>query len=149
VLLVDADLRSPSVHGLFGLDQSPGLVELVRDRLELTDVVQRIESLGLDVLTSGGSISRPGDLAASHQFEEVLRNARATYDLVVIDSPPVLIAADAAGIASQDGVGALLVVRRHAKRRHVGNAIRKLRLMDANVLGLVVNREGSLTTYGY
>lgn len=149
VLLVDADLRSPTVHGLFGLEQSPGLVELVRDRLELSDVVQRVESLGLDILTSGGSISRPGDLAASHQFEEVLRNARETYDLVVIDSPPVLIAADAAGIASQDGVGALLVVRRHAKRRHVGNAIRKLRLMDANVLGLVVNREGSLTTYGY
>ena len=94
-------------------------------------------------------ISRPGDLAASSQFEEVLARARAAYDLVVIDSPPVLIAADAAGIASQEGIGALLVVRRHAKRRHVGNAIRKLRLMDANVLGLVVNREGSLATYGY
>lgn len=149
VLLVDADLRSPSVHGLLGLEQSPGLVELVRDRLELSEVVQRVEPLGLDVLTSGASISRPGDLAASNQFEKVLAEARAAYDLVVIDSPPVLIAADAAGIAAQEGVGALLVVRRHAKRRHVGNAIRKLRLMDANVLGLVVNREGSLATYGY
>jgi capsular exopolysaccharide synthesis family protein len=149
VLLIDGDLRSPSVHGLFGLDQSPGLVELVRDQLDLSEVVQRIEHVGLDVLTSGGAISRPGDLAASSQFEDVLAQARASYDLVVIDSPPVLIAADAAGIAAQDGVGAILVVPRNARRRHVGNAIRKLRLMDANVLGLVVNREGSLTTYGY
>ena len=54
-----------------------------------------------------------------------------------------------AGIAAQKDVGALLVVRHHPRRRHVGNAIRKLRLMDATMLGLVVNREGSLATYGY
>jgi capsular exopolysaccharide synthesis family protein len=149
VLLIDADLRSPSVHELFGLKRSPGVVELVRDGRTLEDVVQGSGYFGLDILTSGGEISRPGDLAASHQFAELVVQARAAYDLVVIDSPPVLIAADAAGIAAQEDVGALLVVRRHARRRHVANAIKKLQLMEANVLGLVVNREGSLATYGY
>jgi capsular exopolysaccharide synthesis family protein len=149
VLLIDADLRSPSVHGMFGLNRSPGVVELVRDGLKLTDVIQRVGYLGLDVLTSGADIARPGDLAGSRQFTELVTQARAAYDLVVIDSPPVLIAADAAGIAAQADVGALLVVRRRARRRHVASAIRKLQLMDANVLGLVVNREGSLATYGY
>lgn len=149
VLLIDADMRSPSIHGMFGLGRSPGVVELVRDGLKLADVVQNAGHVGLDILTSGGEISRPGDLAASPQFAELVTQARTAYDLVVIDSPPVLIAADAAGIAAQQDVGALLVVPHHARRRHVGNAIRKLRLMDATMLGLVVNREGSLATYGY
>jgi capsular exopolysaccharide synthesis family protein len=149
VLLIDADLRSPSVHGMFGLNRSVGVVELIRDGLKLSDAIQRVGYLGLDVLTSGAEIARPGDVAGSRQFAELIIEARAAYDLVVIDSPPVLIAADAAGIAAQEDVGALLVVRRRSRRRHIASAIRKLQLMDANVLGLVVNREGSLATYGY
>jgi capsular exopolysaccharide synthesis family protein len=149
VLLIDGDLRSPMQHLYFGLPRSRGVVELIRDGLGLSDVVRRGGYLGLDVLTAGGAISRPGDLVTSKRFGELLEEARSSYDLVVIDAPPVLLAADAPSIAARDGVGALLVVDHNARRRHIGNAVRKLRLMEANLLGLVVNREGRLATYGY
>ncbi len=149
VLLIDGDLRSPMQHLYFGLPRSPGVVDLIRDGRALPDVVHRAGYLGLDLLPAGGAISRPGDLVTSKQFGALLEEARSSYDLVVIDAPPVLLAADAASIAARDGVGALLVVDHHARRRHISNAVRKLRLMEANLLGIVVNREGRLATYGY
>jgi len=79
----------------------------------------------------------------------ILEEAAQTYALVVVDSPPLLSAADAAGIAALPGVSVLLVVDKGARRRVIRNALRKLELVNANVAGAVLNREGRLSTYGY
>ena len=150
VLLIDADLRNPSLHRFFGLPRSPGLVELLRDRLDLSDVTHRISDYGrLDVLTSGAILQRAGDIAASRPMGELVKRARELYDLVVIDSPPVLSAADAAGIASHPGTDMVIVAKRSGKRRPLVKALRSLELIEANVLGIVVNREGRLASYAY
>lgn len=149
VLLIDGDLHDPTQYLHFGLKRSPGIVELIRDDLPLSKAVQHSGYFGLDVLTSGGAIARPGDVAGSAQMGALIDAARQAYDVVVVDSPPVLLAADAASMASREGVGVLLVVRRQTKRRHLANAVRKLSLSDATLLGLVVNREGRIATYGY
>jgi protein-tyrosine kinase len=150
VLLIDADLRKPSIHDFFGLPRSPGLAEALRDDLSGGDLVHRVSPPSrLDVLTAGAQMLRAGDVAASPAMRQLIEQAREEYALIVVDSPPVLYAADAAGLASHDGTDVIMVVSRRGKRRALRNALRKLELIDANVLGLVVNREGRLSSYAY
>jgi capsular exopolysaccharide synthesis family protein len=150
VLLIDADLRGPRLHELFGVPRSPGLVELLRDQGDIGAFVHRVPTLGhLDLLTAGAPITRPGDLLTSPHMAALLAAAGLHYDLVVADSSPVLVAADAAGLASQPGVAVLVVTRRNGKRRAVQKALKKLELPEANVLGLIINRDGRPVTYGY
>lgn len=147
VLLIDADMRNPSVHTMFNLPRAPGLVDTLRDRLDHWEVTHTFPSLGnLHVMTAGSPLPRPGDVAASPAMGKLLEQAYDECEAVVLDSPPVLSAADASGLASHRGTEVLLVVNRSGKRRHVVGALRELAVTEANVLGLVVNREGTLTT---
>jgi Mrp family chromosome partitioning ATPase len=79
----------------------------------------------------------------------ILAEAAQKYSLVVVDSPPLLSAADATGIASLPDVSVLLVVGNAARRRLVRRALRKLELIEANVVGAVMNRDGRLSSYSY
>jgi capsular exopolysaccharide synthesis family protein len=142
VLLIDADLRAPTIHECFGVARTPGLVDVFAAEAELEEFVQRVPGTMLDVLTAGRPIPRSGDLASSARMAELLRQAAERYDLVVVDSPPVLAAADAEGIASHPGVDVLVVVRRSTRRRALTKALRRLRLIDAHVAGTVLNQWG-------
>ena len=145
VLLIDADLRNPSLHEMFDLPRAPGLVDALRDGVEPWHVAHTFPSLGgLQVLTAGSLLSSPGDVAASPAMGELLARAYDEYEAVVLDSPATLSAADASGLASHPGTDVVMVVNHAGKRRHVVSALRKLVLTEANVLGLVVNREGTL-----
>ena len=150
VLLVDGDLRSPSLHEFFEVPRAPGLGDVIRDGMTLSQATRRIEfPASLDLLTAGSPLPRAADIAASRPMTELLEHARNEYELVVIDSPPVLAAADAAALASNPGTDVILVVKGTGRRRPVTNTVRKLELTGANVLGLVLNREGQLTPYNY
>jgi capsular exopolysaccharide synthesis family protein len=150
VLLVDADLRQPVLHEVFGLPRTPGLVEVLATGSPVDTFVQPAPTLGhLDVLTAGRPIPQSADLASSKRMGEMLLQASEQYELVVLDSPPVLHAADAGGLASHHATDVVLVVTRSSKRRTVTNALRKLELIEANIAGIVVNRDGRLAAYGY
>ena len=145
VLLIDADMRNPSLHELFDRPRTPGLVDVLRDELDLGQVVHTFPSLGgLQVLTAGSPLSSPGDLAASPAMGELLGRAYEEYETVVLDSSAALSAADASGLASHPGTDVVMVVNQAGKRRQLVSALRRLTLIEANVLGLVVNREGTL-----
>jgi capsular exopolysaccharide synthesis family protein len=150
-LLIDGDLRSPSIHEFFEVPRSPGLVELaINGGLSLGDVVHQAGAGSkLDVLTAGAALARPGDLIASPKMADVVRQVSADYDLLVIDSPPVLVAADAASLASIPGTDVIVVARRAGRKRPLLRALRNLELTEANVLGIVLNRDGRLSTYTY
>jgi non-specific protein-tyrosine kinase len=150
-LLIDGDLRNPSIHEFFELPRSPGLVELaINENLGLEDVVHRAGTGSrLDVLTAGAALARPGDLIGSRKMADLVQQVSADYDLLVIDSPPVLVAADAASLASIPGTDVIVVVRRAGRRRPLLRALRNLELTDSNVLGIVLNRDGRLSTYTY
>jgi capsular exopolysaccharide synthesis family protein len=150
-LLIDGDLRNPSIHEFFELPRSPGLVELaINDNLGLEDVVHRAGTGSrLDVLTAGAALARPGDLIGSPKMADLVQQFSTDYDLLVIDSPPVLVAADAASLASMPGTDVIVVVRRAGRRRPLLRALRNLELTEANVLGIVLNRDGRLSTYAY
>jgi capsular exopolysaccharide synthesis family protein len=150
VLLVDGDLRAPTVHECFGVPRSPGLVDALAVGSGLEQFARRVAAAGqLDVLPAGSPIPRAGDLPASARMGELLREASARYDAVVIDSPPLLAVADAEGFASHPGVDVVLVVGPATRRRAVQKAVRKLELIEAHLAGTVVNRVGRQTGYAH
>jgi Mrp family chromosome partitioning ATPase len=141
VLLIDADMRRPNLHTMFDLPLSPGLVDVLRDRLEPWQVTHTLPALGgLHVMTAGSSLARPGDVAASPVMAELLERMYEDCEAVVLDSPPALGAADAAGLASHRGTEVVMVVRGSGKRRHLASALRRMTVTEANVVGLVINR---------
>jgi Mrp family chromosome partitioning ATPase len=141
VLLIDADMRKPSVHTMFDLPLSPGLVDVLRDRLDPWEVTHALSSLGgLHVMTAGSTLASPGDVAASPVMAELLETVYEDCEAVALDSPAALTAADAASLASHRGTDVVMVVRRSGKRRHVESALRRMAVTEANVVGLVINR---------
>jgi capsular exopolysaccharide synthesis family protein len=150
VLLIDADMRNPSFHTTFDLPRSPGLVEVLRDRLDPWEVTHTFHSLGgLRVMTAGAPLPRPGDVAASPAMGGLLEKVYEECEAVVLDSPPVLVAADASGLASHRETEVVMVVDGSAKRRHLVSALQKLAVTEARVLGLVLNHEGALIADRY
>lgn len=156
VLLVDGDLRRPTLHALFNVPRAPGLVDALSNfssgdsKADEFPPVHEVGNLArLSLITAGKQFARSGDLVSSKRMAKFLSAASKAYGLVVIDAPPVLLAADAAGFAAHPGVDVVLIVTRNSKRRSTMNALRKLELIGANVIGMVANREGSLSTYGY
>ncbi len=150
VLLVDADLRHPVLHESFGISRSPGLVDVLGASDKLADAVHRVQLFEhLELLTAGQPVPGIGDLMSSKLMSDFLDFAAGSYDVVVMDTPPVLAISDAASVASREDVDVALVVDRKSRRRTLMRALRELDLVGANVVGLVLNREGSLARYGY
>jgi capsular exopolysaccharide synthesis family protein len=143
VLLVDADVRNPAQHAIFGASRSPGLVEFAASLTPLVDLVQTVSAPhGLDLLTAGRDVARASDVAHSSRIADLLAEASMEYDVVVVDAPPVLSTADAEAFAAYDGVEVVFVVDRASRRRNVVKGLRRLELINAGIAGLVLNRDG-------
>lgn len=137
-LLIDGDLRRPSVAGLLGLEQSVGLVSVVAGSAQLAHAIQHWTG-GVDVLTSGPLPPNPSELLASRQMADLLAAMRSKYDMIVIDSPPLLAVTDAAAAAaSVDGV--LLVCRyKETSHEQAQAAVKALTAASAPLLGTIFN----------
>lgn len=151
VILVDADLRKPTVHRIFGLVNNVGVTSaLVSDAGAVESALQATAIPELRVMTSGPLPPNPSELLSSHKMQDLLQQIQAHCDLVVIDSPPVLVVSDTAVLASHaDGV---LLAFTHDKLRRdsARNTIGALRQVKARILGVVLNRvEGSQHGYYY
>ena len=139
VLLVEADLRRPKVSDYLGLERAVGLTSVLTHRVALQDAVQPWGTLGLDVLASGPLPPNPSELLGGRGMRALVDEMRERYDLVIIDTPPVLPVTDAAVLSSYTD-GALVVFRANGTRRaHVAAAVRALRAVDARVIGCVLN----------
>ena len=146
VLLVDADLRRPSVHRAFGIPAGPGVIDCLLFSAPWRDVVQESIAHNLDVLSSGGPSSRAGDLVASPKLEEILQEAREAYDYVIVDAPALFINAADARVLSQLVDGTVVVVRSRSTPRMLVDRIPRA---VPNVIGVVVNdlRKDSMPDY--
>lgn len=140
VLLVDADLRRPSLHRPLAISLQPGLSEYLQEKVNLEELVQTVQTANqLPVITAGLSPPYPTDLLGSVRFRELLETWKKSYQYVLIDTPPILVVADAAAIAAAvDGV--IFVLR--AGRTHGEAALAgKQRLVDvgAKLIGGILN----------
>jgi capsular exopolysaccharide synthesis family protein len=154
VVLIDADLRRPQVHRKFGLIGNVGLSELFLMMRPLETlprgVIQPSEVPNLSVVTSGKLPPNPAELLSSQKMLQFLDFLQQEYDLIVIDTPPVLNVTDAAALASRmDGV-VLVAKPGVTKISAFRQALEQLRHVGARVLGVVLNEVNpSSRKYGY
>jgi len=151
VILVDADLRHPIQHTLFGLDNQRGLTDMFRDEAHFDDPpLQPIPDTTLYVLTSGPLPRIPSQILHSLKMDEVLKRLAALADMVLFSAPPLVTVTDAALLASKVD-GTLLVVKaRVSKRDHVLAAKSQLEKVRANLIGAVLSNaelDASLKAY--
>ncbi len=152
ILLIDADMRKPRIHKSFGLKSDRGLSTVMTGDAQLKSAVCKSEIPNLDVLPCGPMPPNPAELLHTERFRQVLAECRASYDRVVLDSPPIAPVTDPAIIGSvTDGV--VLVLRAgHTTRDAAKFARRQLGDAGARILGLVINqtdRKGGGYGYGY
>jgi len=139
VLLVDADLRQPSIHRYLGMDPQKGLSDCLSNGKDIGSVLIKTGMGKLVVLPSGSRVSNPVELLSSNKMKELVKELKHRYAdrYVIIDTPPILPFAEAHAIGSVvDGV--IFVVReRHASLNNIKDALGMLK--DTNVLGVVYN----------
>lgn len=149
VILVDADLRRPSVAPYMGIEGNVGLTTVLIGRASVEDVVQPWGNGNLHVLPSGQIPPNPSELLGSTSMANLLESLSNTYDMVLIDTPPLLPVTDAAVLSRITG-GALVVVGANSvTRQQLGESMRALETVGARVLGLVVNRLTHKKGQGY
>lgn len=159
VLLIEADLRRPTMADEMGLQAGPGLADMLIGARSFDEVTQSVplatgdggrDERTLDVITAGGLPPNPAEMLESRAMGEVLQRARATYDFVVIDTPPLGAVSDALPLVrAVDGV--VIVAQMGATRRDAAERLRQtLGSVDAPLLGVVANRVKARDSgYGY
>ena len=150
-VLVDADLRKPTIHELFDLTNTYGLTTLIRsDVISLGQVIRTVDEPNLRVVTSGPLPPNPAELLGSNRMRTIIENLKTDADLVVFDTPPSAAVTDAAVLASLID-GTVLVVAASATRRQAVRAVDEgLTRVGGRVIGVVFNRlraRGSEDTY--
>jgi capsular exopolysaccharide synthesis family protein len=155
VVLVEGDLRKPSVGKYLGISNAAGLTNVLAGQHDLRDVLVGYDRDTLTVLPSGPTPPNPSELLGSQQMQQLLSNLAEHYDVVIIDAPPLLPVTDAAVLAAEAD-GAIIVVRHGKSRREeVERALQALNSVNSKVLGSVLNfaprkkRGGGYDGYGY
>lgn len=140
VCLVDADLRRPMVNEYLGLDRNAGLTTALVGSAGLDDLLQPWGTDDLFVLTSGQIPPNPSELLGSTQMKDLIRSLETTFDIVVVDAPPLLPVTDAAVLSQHVGGVVLVVGSQKLKRQDLEKSLNALTMVGANLLGVVLNR---------
>ncbi|QKJ20307.1 polysaccharide biosynthesis tyrosine autokinase [Microbacterium hominis] len=140
VVLLDADLRRPRIAEVFGLPEGAGLTDILSGRAEITEVAHNVDESGnLAVITAGRIPPNPSEVLGSNRMRDLIRNL-SSHALVIIDSPPVLAATDAA-VLTTGADGALIVVTSgRTTIDQLDQAVVNLSKANGRTLGVVMNR---------
>lgn len=153
VLLVDADLRRPTIHHFFEVGNSAGLTTaLSSSTVDFSEIIHEEVLENLSVMTSGPLPPNPAELLSSNRMLELVRALSQRFDVVIFDTPPVMAVADATVLASAVD-GALLVVdNNHTRKKLLRQSFDALLAVGTNVIGIVLNRvsiRGRESSYTY
>jgi capsular exopolysaccharide synthesis family protein len=148
-LLIDCDLRRPGVHTKLGINPETGLAAVLQNGMQWREkLVKLVELEDLDILPTGYSSRRAADLIG-RRLPEILEDAARDYDLIVVDSPPVLGFPEPLQMAAAvDGV-VMVAKAGETNRKTVGSALSTLQRVRANVVGLVLNSVTSTMSDSY
>lgn len=152
VLLIDADMRKPRIHGLFNLERSPGLSEALVGKEKLSSVINDTEISDLKVITCGTIPPNPAELLASKNMKVLIEEAKVYFDTIIIDSPPVMSVTDPVELATLSDGAVMIIKTASTPRPAIQMAIQQLSDVGAKVLGCVLNdvdfkREGYYYSY--
>lgn len=149
ILVVDLDLRNPSVHKIFGIGNTYGIMEHLKNGRELDKCLNKIEE-NIHVLTPGSIPPNPTEILSSRKIEEFIKSLSGKYDYVFIDAPPVGVVSDGIIISKYtDGV-MFIVGANEVDINHAKEVIDNMKKSDINIIGSILNKyDVEKTHYGY
>lgn len=150
ILLIDADLRNPSIHRVFKLSNSNGMMNILKGEKNLKSVVYSLNENKLDVLTTGITPPNPDEVLVTEKMSSFIQMVKQNYDYIFIDSPPIGIVSDAS-LLSQLSDGVIFVISSGEVEIDFAKlAKEKLTNVNAKILGAVLNKyESHNNDYGY
>lgn len=140
VLLVDTDLRRPTVHKKFKLPNSLGIVNVIMNMELLHEVVHHDVTEGLDIITSGVIPPNPSELLGSRKFQRFIDEMRDQYDTIILDSPPLLAVTDAQVLTTLSDGTVVVVQHGVTKKDEISQAKDLLEKVKGNILGVVLSQ---------
>ncbi|WP_375004623.1 CpsD/CapB family tyrosine-protein kinase [Bacillus velezensis] len=139
VLLIDADLRKPTVHFTFKLDNGTGLTSLLLKQMPFQEAVLPADEANLDILTSGPIPPNPAELLSTGAMKDLLSEAAAVYDKVILDTPPVLAVADTKILGSYTDGAIMVISSGKTDKEKAAKAKEALDYCPCKLLGAVMN----------
>ena len=139
VLLIDADLRRPNIHRLTGEALINGVSELFYDKITAEQATKKSVAPGLQIMTAGRKVSNPVAIIQSRKFASILRDLKASYDHIVIDTPPYGVITDSAPLIQRVSDGVVVVTKfGNTQENELNHTIENLEMIQANILGTVL-----------
>jgi len=148
ILIIDADLRRPTIHTFFNLDRQIGLTNALLGTYTLDEVIKPTGIDNLEVITAGDIPPNPSELLSSNALRKALSILSNRYDLILIDSPPVIAVTDAAVLATRTDALLLVISSGYVSKKEVMRAIQILGNVRANMLGVLLNGLDVKRIYG-
>ena len=139
VLLIDADMRKPTMHFTFQTTNSPGLSNILTKQWSLEDVRRKTEFTGLDLVTCGPLPPNPAELLSSKSMDALLKEGKKEYDIIILDAPPVLLVADSQILSNKCDGTILVVSSGKTEKRSIVKAKEALQTSKACIIGAVLN----------
>ncbi|WP_430534792.1 CpsD/CapB family tyrosine-protein kinase [Listeria rocourtiae] len=140
-LLLDADLRKPTIQNYFDASRSEGLMGVMRNNVTLDEAMIRTDMDGLDVLCVGLTPINPASILATKRFAEVLEELKGRYDQVILDTPPILTVADAQVLAPHVDASLLVIRNDYTVTDRAKKASDQLRSSSKQFLGAIFNNQ--------
>lgn len=139
VMVLELDLRKPTVHKTFNVTNRAGISHVLTKQADLEEVIRATDIPNIDIISSGPIPPNPAELLGSNQLIRVLSELKQVYDMIILDTPPLLAVTDAQLVATNcDGV-ILVVDSGQVKRSAAMDAKEKLDRVNAKILGVVLN----------
>ncbi len=151
-LVLDLDLRRPVQHKFYSLDNTVGVSEIIVGKATCEEAIQTTDTENLHILTSGYRPPNPAELLASPALSELVATLRKSYDMIIMDTPPVNLLADAAILTKEADASILVVSAGNAELDDVKVSLETLRRSGTKLLGTVLNnvtRQSSSYKYRY
>ena len=138
VLIIDCDLRKPSLHRKFNVSNEVGLTDVLVGTSELNKVMKKIDD-NLYLLTTGTLPPNPAEIIGSNTMENFLDECKINFDYIILDTPPILPVTDSKLLAIKADATVLVVRSEISKSKHVSQAFKELGKVNANVIGTILN----------
>ncbi|MCW8810605.1 MAG: polysaccharide biosynthesis tyrosine autokinase, partial [Ignavibacteriaceae bacterium] len=148
VLLIDCDLRKPAVHKLFGRERIPGLIDYLTGNAKLDEVLIQSEVANLSYITSGTIPPNPAEMLDSQEMRAFLKKMRDDYDLIILDSPPIIAVTDSEILTSMVDGTLLVVSASNTEIEMMERSVELIRRENTQFLGTVLNNFSYKAGYG-
>lgn len=138
VLIIDCDLRKPSLHRKFNVSNEEGLTDVLVGTSKLNNVMKKIDA-NLYLLTTGTLPPNPAEIIGSNTMENFLEQCKINFDYIILDTPPILPVTDSKLLAIKADATVVVVRSEISKSKHVSQAFKELEKVNANIIGTILN----------